>query len=46
MIAELLKLRKAVRDGDEKQIEKLLESARGKRNALMNYKMKRKELLP
>jgi prephenate dehydrogenase len=46
MIAELLKLRKAVKDGNEKQIEKLLESAKGKRNALINYKMKRKELIP
>jgi len=45
IIAELLKLKEAVKSGDEKQIEKLLESARSKRNALISYKMKKKELI-
>jgi prephenate dehydrogenase len=45
IIAELGRLKKAIKAGDKKQIENLLESAKGKRNALMNYKMKRKELI-
>jgi len=45
IIAELSKLKKAIKDGNEKQIEKLLDAARGKRAALINYKIKRKEVI-
>jgi prephenate dehydrogenase len=45
VIAELLKLKKAVKSGNEKQIEKLLEAARVKRAALIKQKIKRKELI-
>jgi len=45
IIAELLKLKKAVKSGNEKQIEKLLEAARVKRAALIKQKIKRKELI-
>jgi prephenate dehydrogenase len=45
IIAELLKLKKAIKSGDEKQIEKLLEAARVKRAALIKQKIKRKELV-
>jgi prephenate dehydrogenase len=45
IIAELGKLRKAIDSGDKKQIEKLLEAARAKRATLVNYKIKKKELL-
>ena len=43
IIAELSKLKKAIKNQDEKRIERLLESARARREALINYKMKRKE---
>ena len=45
IIAELLKLKKAIKAGDKKQIEKLLETAKRKRAALINYKIKKKELI-
>ncbi len=45
VIKELSRLRKAVKDRDQKQIEKLLTQARSKRAALIKYKMKKKELL-
>ena len=45
VIAELLKLKKAVKSGDKKQIEKLLEAARAKRAALIKQKIKRRELI-
>ena len=45
IIAELLKLKKAIKSGDEKQIEKLLEAARVKRAALVKQKIKKKELI-
>jgi prephenate dehydrogenase len=45
IITELKKLKGAIRGGDRKQIEKLLEAARNKRNTLINYKMKRKEII-
>ena len=45
IIAELAKLKKAVRGQDKKQIERLLEKARGKRAAMINYKIKRKEII-
>ena len=43
IIAELSKLKKAIKNQDEKRIERLLESARARREALINYKTKRKE---
>ena len=43
--AELKKLKKAIKTGDKKQIEKLLKAARSKRSALINYKIKKKELI-
>jgi len=43
--AELGKLKRAIKNGGKKQIEKLLESARNKRSALIKYKMKKKELI-
>jgi prephenate dehydrogenase len=42
---ELAKLKKAIRSGDRKKIEKLLEAARTKRSKLVEYKMNRKELI-
>lgn len=43
--AELLKMRKAIKARDKKQIEKLLTRARLKRARLMEYKIKSKEIL-
>ena len=45
IIAELSKLKKAIKHQDKRQIEKLLEAARNKRNKLLNYKIRRKELI-
>lgn len=45
IIAELLKLKKAIKTGDKKQIEKLLNSARTKRAALIKYKLRSKEII-
>ena len=45
IIAELEKLKKAIKAGDKKQIENLLETARTKRAALMKHKIKKKELI-
>jgi len=45
VIAELLKLQKAIKAKDQKRVEKLLAAARTKRAALVRYKMRRKELL-
>jgi prephenate dehydrogenase len=43
--AELSKMRKAIKAGDKKRIEKLLSRARLKRARLMEYKIKAKEIL-
>jgi len=43
---ELANLRKAITSQNKKQIENLLGTARNKRAALINYKMKRRELIP
>jgi prephenate dehydrogenase len=43
--AELRNLKKAIKRGDKKRIEKLLEAARDKRSVLINYKIKKKELI-
>ena len=45
LTAELAKLKKAIRAGDRKKIEKLLDAARTKRSELVKYKMNRKELI-
>ena len=45
IIAELLKLKKAVKGTEKKQIENLLRKARSKRSTLINYKIKSKELI-
>jgi len=45
IIAELSKLRKGIKNQNKGQIEKLLEAARKKRNTLLNYKVRRKELM-
>jgi len=46
VIAELLKLKKAIKNDNEREIEKLLEAARVKRAALIKGKMRKKELIP
>jgi len=46
IIEELSKLKKAIKSQDRKQIENLLGAARNKRAALINYKIKRRELIP
>ncbi len=45
LIDELKKLQKAIKKDDRKQVETLLEKARAKRTALINYKIKKKELI-
>ncbi|MHC4692006.1 MAG: prephenate dehydrogenase [Planctomycetota bacterium] len=42
---ELLKIKKAIKNQNKKQIENLLRKAREKRTALINYKIKNKELI-
>jgi len=44
-IAELEKTKKAIKNQNKKQIENLLEMARRKRSSLINYKIKKKELI-
>jgi prephenate dehydrogenase len=43
--AELVKIKKAIKSGNKKQIENLLKTARDKRSKLVEYKMNRKELI-
>jgi prephenate dehydrogenase len=45
IIAELLRLKKAIKSQNKKQIENLLKAARDKRTTLINYKIKKKELI-
>jgi prephenate dehydrogenase len=45
VIAELEKLRGAIKNQDGKKIEKLLEKAKAKRAALIKYKIKKKEII-
>jgi len=45
IIAELAKLKKAIKGSNKKQIENLLEKARTKRAALINYKIKKREIV-
>jgi len=44
-IAELKMLQKVIKKGDRSKLERLLEAARAKRNAMINYKMKKRELI-
>jgi prephenate dehydrogenase len=44
IITELRKIQKALKAGDQKQVEKLLETARNKRDTMIKYKMSKKEL--
>jgi prephenate dehydrogenase len=45
IIAELEKMKKAIKSQNKKQVENLLETARRKRHILINYKIKKKELI-
>ncbi len=45
LMAELSKLKKAIKNQDKRQIEKLLEAARNKRAVMIKYKIKKKELI-
>jgi len=45
IITELLKLKRAIKSSNTKQIEKLLETARAKRAALIKHKIKKKEMI-
>lgn len=46
VVRELNKLKAAIKTADRERIEKLLEAAKAKRSQLIQYKMKKKELLP
>jgi len=45
VIVELTRLKKAIKNENKREIERLLVKARDKRATLINYKMKKKELL-
>jgi len=45
IIAELVKLKKAMKKENKREIERLLEKARTKRAALIKYKIKKKEII-
>jgi len=45
IITELLKLKKAIKGRNKQQVENLLEAAGKKRRAMINYKIKKKELI-
>jgi len=45
VIAELEKLKRAIKNQNKVEIEKLLEKARGKRAAMIEYKIARKEII-
>ena len=42
---ELGKLKKAIKGGNKKRIEKLLQTARSKRSAMIKYKIRKKEII-
>jgi len=46
VIRELSKLKKAIEAGDEDGVRKLLDAARSKRNVLIEYKIRKKEIIP
>ena len=45
IIAELVKLKKAIKKENKREIEKLLKKAKTKRAAMINYKIKKKEII-
>ena len=45
IIAELVKLKKAIKKENKREIEKLLKKARTKRAAMIKYKIKKKEII-
>jgi prephenate dehydrogenase len=45
LIAELTKLKTAIKKKDGREIEKLLQKARDKRAALIEYKIRKKEMI-
>jgi prephenate dehydrogenase len=45
VVTELTKLRRAIKGENKREIEKLLEKARDKRTELINYKIKKKEII-
>lgn len=45
IIAELVKLKKAIKKENKREIEKLLEKAKTKRAAMIKYKIKKKEII-
>jgi prephenate dehydrogenase len=45
IIAELTKFKKAIKSENKREIERLLEKARDKRTAMINYKIKTKEII-
>ncbi len=45
IMRELVKLKRAITEGDKREIEKLLEAARRKRSDMVKYKMKKRELI-
>jgi prephenate dehydrogenase len=45
VIGQLKKLRSAIESRDESKMEKLLETARAKRAAMINYKIQKKEII-
>ena len=45
IIKELAKLKKAIKSGDRKQTEQLLQKAREKRAMLIKYKIRKKEMI-
>jgi prephenate dehydrogenase len=45
IIVELMKLKKGIRNENRREIEKMLEKARDKRNALIEYKIANKEII-
>jgi prephenate dehydrogenase len=45
VIAELTKLKEAIKGENKVKIEKLLETARDKRATLIKYKIKKKEMI-
>ena len=45
VVNELKKFQKAIKSENKREVEKLLEKARGKRAELINYKIKKKEII-
>ena len=45
VVNELKKFHKTIKSENKREVEKLLEKARGKRAELINYKIKKKEII-